>query len=227
MKLYELDWALYPRRVGIYIAEKGINDIERIALDALDPATATEMARLSPQCTVPALETEDGTVIGSSIAILEYLEERFPSPDMLGATPEDRARTRQLVAVIDEATNQLGIWCHKASPIFAEREEQSLEAAGFAANAYHGQLRLLDTMMQKAGGPFLAGPQVTIADCITMATLQFAEEFYGVPVPEHYAALAMWHASFAARPSARSPTYPTPLLAITLGLPLICPATRV
>jgi len=87
MKFHELDWALYPRRVGIYLADKGIADIERIALDALDPETASKMARLSPQSTVPALETEDETVIGSSIAILEYLEELFPSPDMLVPRP--------------------------------------------------------------------------------------------------------------------------------------------
>lgn len=87
--------------------------------------------------------------------------------------------------MIDEATSQLGIWCHKASPIFAGSEEQSLEAAGFAANAYYARLRLLDTMIQKGGGPFVAGSKVTIADCITMATLQFADEFYGAPIPGH------------------------------------------
>ncbi|MCC2976670.1 hypothetical protein LK533_08275 [Sphingomonas sp. PL-96] len=93
MTLYELEWGLYPRRVGIYLAEKGITGIERIAFDALA-----------------------ATLVRSSIAILEYLEERFPSPDMLGATPEARARTRELVGVIDEAAMQFGIWCHKASP---------------------------------------------------------------------------------------------------------------
>lgn len=132
MKLYELGWALFPRRVGIYLAEKKINGIERVALDALDPEVGSRMASLSPQGTVPALETEDGTIIGSSIAILEYLEERFPSPDMIGATPEARARTREFVSVIDEATNQFGIWCHKGSPMFANQEEQSTKAATFA-----------------------------------------------------------------------------------------------
>lgn len=116
MKLYELDWGLYPRRVGIYLVEKGITGIERIAFDVLAAWPAPEIARLSPMGTVPILETENGTLIRSSIAILEYLEERFPSPAMLGTTPEERARTREFVAVIDEAAIQFGIWCHKASP---------------------------------------------------------------------------------------------------------------
>lgn len=221
MKLYELEWGLYPRRIGIYLAEKGIKGIERIAFDALAWPPA-ELARLSPMGTVPILETEEGTLIRSSIAILEYLEERFPSPDMLGTTPEARARTRELVSVIDEAAGQLGIWCHKASPLFAGRERQSLEAASFAADAYHGRLRLLDTLMQEAGGPFLAGSGVTIADCIAMATLQFAEQVYGVPVPASCPALTEWYTSFASRPSATLPAYPQPLLALAKGLPTLC-----
>lgn len=225
MKLYELDWALYPRRIGIYLAEKGITGIERIAFDALDHKTASRMAGLGPAGTVPALETEDGTRIGSSIAILEYLEERFPSPDMIGGSPQARARTREFVSVIDEAANQFGVWCHKASPMFAGREEQSLEAATFAANAYHGRLRLLDTMMQETEGPFLAGSQVTIADCITMATLEFAENFYGVPFPAHYEVLRAWYVAFRSRPSATMPSYPPPLLKLARGLPAHCPST--
>ena len=78
-------------------------------------------------------------------------------------------------------------------------------------------------MMAAGGGPFVAGAQITIADCIAMATLQFADGFYGVPVPQNYSALAAWHTHFAARPSAASPTYPPQLLELTYGLPTHCP----
>lgn len=225
MKLYELEWGLYPRRLTIYMAEKGISGIERIAFDALAAWPAPEMARLNPAGTVPVLETDEGALIRSSIAILEYLEERFPSPDMLGATPEDRARTRELMSVIDEAAIQFGIWCHKASPLFAGREVQNREAATFAADAYHRQLRLLDTMMHETSGSFLAGSTVTIADCMAMATLQFAEQVYGVPLLGGCGNLADWYATFSARPSAALPLYPAPVLALAQGLPTICPPT--
>jgi glutathione S-transferase len=217
MKLYELEWGLYPRRIGIYLAEKRIAGVERISFDALHSWPPPELARLTPLGTVPILETETGTLIRASIAILEYLEERFPSPDMLGATPEARARTRELVSVIDEAAGQFGIWCHKASPLFAERERQSLEAATFAADTYHARLRQLDTIMREAEGPFMTGSHVTIADCIAMATLQFAEHMYGVPVPDNCPVLAKWYGEFAARPSASLAPYPEPLRALTCG----------
>lgn len=223
MKLYELEWGLYPRRVGIYLAEKGITGVERIAFDALVAWPPPELTRLSPLGTVPILEADDGTLIRTSIAILEYLEERFPFPDMLGVTPETRALTRELVSVIDEAATQLGTWCHKASPLFAGRERQSLEAATFAADAYHARLRLLDTVMRETEGPFMAGSHVTIADCVAMATLQFAEHLYGVPVPVNCPALAEWYGTFASRPSASLPPYPEPMRALAQGLPTLCP----
>lgn len=225
MTLYELEWGLYPRRVGIYLAEKGITDIDRIAFDLSAGWPPPELEQLSPLATVPILRTEDGTLIRSSIAILEYLEERFPSPGMLGATPALRARTRELVAVIDEAALHFGIWCHKGSPAFAEREEQSREAATIAADAYYGRLRLLDTLASETAGTFLAGDGVTIADCIAMATLQFAEKLYGVPLPEGCAVLRDWCDMFSKRPSSTAPSYPEPLLATARGLPNVCPPT--
>lgn len=225
MKLYELEWGLYPRRVAIFLVEKGITGIDRIAFDALASWPPPELAGLSPHGTVPILQADDGTLVRSSIAILEYLEERFPSPDMLGATPGARARTREMVSVLDEAAIQFGIWCHKASPLFAGREQQSQQAATFAADAYHGRLRLLDTLAQESRGPFLGGPTVTIADCIAIATLQFAEQVYGVPVPASCPTLVSWYADFATRPSAALPVYPEPVLMLARGLPDTCPPT--
>ncbi|MGI4879503.1 MAG: glutathione S-transferase N-terminal domain-containing protein [Janthinobacterium lividum] len=92
MTLYELAWGLYPRRIGIYLAEKGITGIERVVFDLMAGWPPPELAGLSPLGTVPILRTEDSTLIRSSVAILEYLEERFPSPDMLGETPQARER---------------------------------------------------------------------------------------------------------------------------------------
>ncbi|MET3762075.1 glutathione S-transferase family protein [Sphingomonas sp. UYEF23] len=223
MKLYELSWGLYPRRVGIYLAEKGITSIERVSFDLMAGWPPPELTQLSPLGTVPILQTEEGTLIRSSVAILEYLEERFPSPNMLGTTPEYRARTREFVGVIDEAAMQFGIWCHKGSPAFAGREPQSSEAATFAADAYYGRLRLLEKLAGETKGPFLTGADVTIADCIGMATLQFAKALYDVSLPGDCPILARWYVMFAARPSAALVPYPAPLLAIAQGLTQVCP----
>ena len=131
----------------------------------------------------------------------------------------------EICPVIDEAALQFGIWCHKGSPAFAGREEQSREAATIAADAYYGRLRLLDTLASETPGTFLAGEEVTIADCIAMATLQFAEKLYGVPLPEGCAVLHDWYEMFSKRPSAAAPSYPKPLLAVAQGLPNACPPT--
>lgn len=225
MKLYELEWGLYPRRVGIYLAEKSIADIERIAFDAMVAWPLPEIAALNPAGTVPVLRTEAGVLIRASIAILEYLEERFPSPTMLGATPEERARTREFVSIIDEAANQFGIWCHKASPLFAAHEMQNREAATFAADAYHSKLRVTDRLIPETAGPFLTGSHVTIADCMAMATLQFAEQVYSVVLPDDCGNLIDWYRAFARRPSAALPPYPEPVLALTRNLPAHCAPT--
>lgn len=219
MKVFELDWGLYPRRLTIYLAEKGIAKIEHITFDALASWPSPEVARLNPLGTVPILETDEGERIGASLAILEYLEEQFPSPNLLGASPIERARTRELVSVIDEAAIQFLTWARNASPLFASFGPQSAEAAHFGEGAYHGRLRLLDKLIGMAAGPFLAGPNVSIADCITMATLQFAENFYGVPVPANCPALEKWYADFKTRRSAQPCAYPAPLLALAHGLP--------
>lgn len=212
MKLYGSNGGLFPPRVSIYLAEKGITRIDKVALDLFN-WPPPEMERLGPLGTIPILEADDGTLIRSSLAILEFLEERFPDPDMLGPTPEARGETRVLVSVIEEATTQFAIWCHKGSAVFADREPQHAIAAQFAADAYFARLRKLDALVAETGEPFLRGDAVTVADCVAMATLQFSEGFYSVPVPRDCPHLLKWYAMFSARPSAVAPVYPDEIVA--------------
>ncbi|AUW57774.1 hypothetical protein C1T17_06315 [Sphingobium sp. SCG-1] len=136
----------------MYLVENGITKIGQVASNLMEGSPPPELERLSPLATVPILQTDDGTLIRSSIAILEYLEEHWPAPSLLCETPQARARTRELVAVIDEATLQFGIWCHKGSPAFVGREPQRIEAATSAANAYHGRLGMLDRLAGETEG---------------------------------------------------------------------------
>lgn len=82
-------------------------------------------------------------------------------------------------------------------------------AASFAAEAYYGRLRKLEALAGESDGPFLTGESVTMADCVAMATLQVAEGFYSVPVPQDCPNLTCWYAMFSARPSVVAPIYPT------------------
>ncbi|WNG29325.1 glutathione S-transferase family protein [Cystobacter fuscus] len=216
MKLHHFSWGLYPRRVTLYLAEKAIRSVQLLEVDPTDPKTLTRVRELSPLGTVPVLEAEDSLVIRQSLAILEYLEERFPEPNLLGETPAARAATRELMALIDEANTFFGIWCHKGSPVFAGREPQSAEAAAMAAEEYYKKVRRLDTLM--ADAPFLTGDKVTIADCMAMALFQFARGFYGVALPADCTKLIGWYERFAKRPSVSTPEYPPELLRLSYGL---------
>ncbi len=219
MKLYELNWALYPRRIGIYLSEKEITDIDRVALDAMDAESIGKLKAVSSLGTVPMLQTEDGLKIRSSIAILEYLEDRYPQPNMIGRSSAEQARTREAMSIADEAALQFGIWAHKASPVFAGMEEQNPTTARFGAKAYLKQLERLDLILAENQGPFLTGSQITIADCIAMATVQFAADGYGVPLPGRLELLCAWYEFFKQRPSAYCPPYPEPFLTHAYGLP--------
>src|SRR5262245_49311503 len=96
MRLYWHPFSLFPRRVRVAIREKSI-PCEEVVVDL--PAGATrgeEFRRLNPFGQVPVLE-DDGVVIYESLAILEYLEERFPTPALMPAAPGARAEARQLM----------------------------------------------------------------------------------------------------------------------------------
>src|SRR5262245_4800287 len=96
MRLYWHPFSLFPRRVRVAVREKSLA-CEEIEVDLPGGATrGAEFRRLNPFGQVPVLEHED-LVIYESLAILEYLEERYPEPALLARDPATRARTRQLM----------------------------------------------------------------------------------------------------------------------------------
>lgn len=96
MRLYWHPFSIFPRRVRIALREKGIA-CEEVEIDLPGGATRTaEFRRLNPFGQVPVLD-DDGVVIYESVAILEYLEERHPTPALLPADAAGRARARQLM----------------------------------------------------------------------------------------------------------------------------------
>ena len=217
--LYNFPWGPYPRRLALYLAEKGITDIRLVEVEfphqpALWPKDF--LLGLNPAHSLPVLDTGGGATIGQSVAILEYLEERRPMPDLLVGTPEARAATRAMVAVFDEATSFFGIWARQGSRLNAGRHPISPEAAAIGAERFGSKLRVAEAM---TAGPFLTGPELTIADCIAMALLEFTDQFYGVPLPADCPKLVEWYARFARRPSAAPPGYPAYMLRIARGLP--------
>ncbi|MCP8896987.1 glutathione S-transferase family protein [Shinella daejeonensis] len=219
IKLYNFAFGPYPQRLNIYLAEKTPANVEFIIFDEPDkqggvpPAAVKE---LTPTGSLPILEDDDGTVIGQSLAILEYLEDKASGPDMLGATPTTRARIRQFVHMLDETLTFFGLWARHGSCLGHGIVRTSQDVAEICAARYFEQLRLIERMIGEE--EFIANDCVTIADCVAMATLQYASDFYDVPIPRDCPKLTRWYAGFAKRPSAASPRYPEAKRAKALGL---------
>jgi glutathione S-transferase len=219
MKLYNFSFGPYPQRVNIYLAEKRPAGVERIIYRAPDPSADVPPASiraLSATGAMPLLQDADGTVIGQSLAILDYIEDRVAEGDMRGATPATRARTREFVHVSDEATTLFALWARHGSALSRGAAGTSREVAAICGGRYFDQLRLIDRMM--GDGSFIAGDQVTIADCVAMAMVQYAADFYAVSVPPDCGRLACWFERFSSRPSAAEPSYPEDKRAVARGL---------
>ena len=91
MKFYDCGTAPSPRRVRIFIAEKGL-EIETVEVDIRNGEHLSDSFReINPHCTVPVLELDDGTTIAEIPPICRYLEETHPEPNLLGADPKERA----------------------------------------------------------------------------------------------------------------------------------------
>jgi glutathione S-transferase len=211
-------------------SEKNIPDIDLVEVEfphQPERWPADFLRSLNPARSLPVLETESGVRIGQSLAILEYLEERYPSPTLLGNTPEARAAARELVAVFDEATTFFGIWArqgsrlnaaaHGAQTLRSDRHTTNLAAAEVGAERFGSKLRIAEDMI--GDGPFLGGDRLTLADCVAFALLEFTRDFYAVPLPASCPKLAAWYAGFAQRKRDTLCRYPPELAAIARGLP--------
>lgn len=219
MEVFNFAFGPYPQRLNIYLAEKQPEDVAVTLYEAPNKragAPPSWVQALTTLGSLPILRDHDGTVIGQSLAILEYIEDRVSDPNMRGNTPAERAYVRQLVQVFDEALTFLGLWARHGSELGHGVVRSSQEVADICAARYFEQLHTIDRMI--IGGQFLAAERVTIADCVGMAMLQYANDFYNVPIPPECANLQRWFDSFNQRPSTASPPYPHNQLVIAQGL---------
>ena len=209
MKFYDCATAPSPRRVRIFLAEKGITvPVVQVNLregEHLQPA----FRKINPEATVPALELDDGTVITDAVAICAYFEDLHPEPPLIGRTPQERAVTiawnRRIerdgfyaaMEAFRNATPGLkgraipGPDDHAQIPALAERGRARV-ARFFTAMDAHLETR-----------EFVAGPRYSMADITAQITIEFAK-WAKLPIPGSCAHLARWFAAVSARPSAKA-----------------------
>lgn len=207
MKLYDCTTAPSPRRVRIFLAEKGV-DLDTVQVNlATGEQFGEEFRKINPDCVVPALELDDGSCISEVSAICQYLEERYPEPSLLGTTPEERARISMwsakveqqgLFAMADAFRNSVKGLAGKAVT-GPESYAQIPELAQRGRRRVEQFFRRLDGELD--GNPYVAGDRFSIADIAALVLVDFAK-WMKIRVPEDAENLGRWYAEVSQRPSA-------------------------
>ena len=203
MKLYDGGKAPNPRRVRIFLAEKGLSvPIVPVDMGAFGHR-AEEVTRRNPLQRLPVLELDDGTVLTESIAICRYFEELHPEPALFGqgalgkALVEMWQRRMELnfLMTVAQAFRHL-------HPAMKEWEVPQVAAWGEAnkpkAIAF---LELLDREL--AGREFVAGDEFSVADITGMIAVDFMKPAR-IALPENLTHVGRWYRAVSSRPSARA-----------------------
>ena len=202
MKLYDAGRFPNPRRVRIFLAEKGIALPETVQVDLAKLENRGEaFAAVNPWRTVPVLELDDGTLIAESVAICRYFEELHPEPPLFGRDAKERALvemwSRRIEFGLYDAVRAAFRHGHPGMAGFEVPQVPDWAAASRIRAVE--QLRLLDA--QLARHSFVAGDAYTIADISAQITVDFMR-LPRIAVPDDCPHLRRWHAEVSARPSA-------------------------
>ena len=208
MMLYEFSIAPGPRRVRIFVAEKGI-EIPSVQINTRERQQFTDEYRaVNPNCVVPTLVLDDGTCIGETVAICRYLEETHPEPNLMGRDAKEKAliemwnRQAELegyLAAVDALRNSAPMFEGRGVagvtggvpqiPALAERGKQSM-------GRFFSKLD-----RQLADNRNLAGDTFSIADITAFVTIDFAKRAE-IEMPKDCPNVARWFAEVGERPSA-------------------------
>jgi glutathione S-transferase len=202
MKIHESHNAPNPRRVRMFLAEKGI-EIPYEEIDIVKAVNRGEdFRRKNPLGTVPVLELDDGTCISESVAICRYFEELHPQPPLFGTDAKQRALIEMwnrrmefniLQPIADAFRQRHDFFKGRIRQVFEYADVQRL-------NAEDG-LAWLDRELGEHR--FVAGDQYSIADITAVVAIDFGRVSKIAIRPEH-GNLARWHAEVSDRPSAKA-----------------------
>ena len=207
MKLFDLSFGPNPRRVRIFLAEKGIS-VPLVPVDLTrGEQFSPEFRAVNPDCRIPALVLEDGTLISEVLAIWRYFEEIQPEPALLGRTPLEKAQVTMwerwaeldgFLAAIEAFRN---LSPSKAGWAVAGRHAYEQ----IPALAARGRARTLaffaDLDERLQGVAYVAGDAFSAADITAAVTVEFAAARMGLAVGPELAAVHAWFGRVTARAS--------------------------
>jgi len=206
MKLYVAAKAPNPRRVVMFVAEKGLHDVPLISLDLAKGEHKTPaMLGKSPLAQLPVLELDDGRALTESRAICTYLEGLAPEPNLMGRDVEERA----FIEMADRRVEwSIGLSIIQAvrhgHPALAALEQPQIETlATVQGQRVRSHARLYDDLL--GAQPWVAGERFTVADITLYCLLEFAKGLLRyVPGDDGLSHLQAWRDRMAQRPSAAS-----------------------
>lgn len=205
MRLYTSPRAPNPRRVLMFIAEKGITGIEVVPVDlAQGQHRSEDFLALNPLGQVPVLDLGDGRTLSETRAICTYLEGLAPQPNLMGADFEERA----FIEMMDRRCElqlflRIAHCIRHTHPGLAMLEQPQFGDFGAAqGEKMRETARWLDGVL--ATQPYVAGERFTIADITAFCALEFARGLMKFrPGDEGMGCLQAWRDMVAQRPSAK------------------------
>ncbi len=181
MRLYAYWRSSCSYRARIALALKGLS-VEIVSVPLLDgEQMQAGFTAKNPSQQVPVLELDDGTLLGQSIAIMEYLDEVHPEPPILPRDPVARARCRQLTEVINSGVQPM----QNHYVLTRLREEHGVDAKVHSIHFIDRGLRAYEALAERTAGAFSVGDTPTIADCALVPQLYNARRF-GMDVAKDY-----------------------------------------
>lgn len=202
MKIYNSPVAPNPRRVRVFLAEKGI----QVPYEDVDIGKAVnrqpEFRKKNPMAGVPVLELDDGTCIAESVAICRYFEELHPEPNLFGVGAKERAEVDMWNRRIEfNLLQPIADSFRQRHEFFKGRIRQVPEYADIQKLNAEDSLKWLDGEL--ANRRFIAGDRFTIADITAMIAVDFGR-VSKIAIQPDQKNLARWHAEVSARPSAKA-----------------------
>ena len=202
MKLYDSAMAPNPRRVRIFLAEKGIEvPVEQVDIGKAENRQEPFLAQ-NPMGGLPVLELDDGTHLAESVAICRYFEALQPDPPLFGVDAQDIALVEMWNRRMEiEVFNMITGCFRNTHDFFKGRIPQVPEYGEVCRGAAEKRLAWLDEVL--ADREFIAGERLTVADITALCGIDFGR-ITGIGVKPEQKNLARWHEAVSSRPSAKA-----------------------
>ena len=202
MKIYETRTAPNPRRVRMFLAEKGI-DVDYVQVDIQKGENLSpEMRAKNPLGKIPILELDDGTCIAETDAICTYFEALQPEPPLMGKTPVEKGIISMWQRQVELAfMMQVGMCFQHTTGYFKDRMvpvPEYGEQAGINAAKY---LSILERRL--ANNEYIAGDHFSIADITAVCAIDFAR-VVKIRIREDHTHLKRWYDAITHRASAKA-----------------------